>query len=341
MRRLLLAIVVYAIFMLGCASEKSDFAKAEKENSLQAFETFLQKYPQGEYSTEAAKRIHKLAFQFAMQKDSLTVYKDSLTVYKGSLTVYREFQQKYPENEFFAEVNKRIEELSYQSVKESIDKIRAGFSLPPSRFSLLDADTTISLVLRKTLAVMINFPKPGGEFYPKNVLILEPKTDDSVIYFVSLQRPGYGPIYRVDIAKGTWGKMKCFFLGRSQYEFIVSPDENMLLKLSCDEDEEGCENEEEIGCSPEAFSFCILDLDKNEIRAIGKLPPGYSYATSVHNVSNMSDDLSPTGVYSWSRDDKLIHARIFSSRGSMQYAGPKRKPIGEVKFGPNQPSVKL
>lgn len=293
MRKLLsLVIWIYTIFVLGCASEKSDFAKAEKEN-------------------------------IARQKNDLQSQQDSLN--------------EFPASQYANVTEQRISE----SGQNEIDKTRANFGLPPSRFSLLYVDTTISLVLRKTLEVMINFPKPDECFFPENALILEPKTDDSVIYFVSLQTPGTGPIYRVDIAKGTCGEMKCFFLGRSQYEFIVSPDENMLLKLSCDEDEGGCENEEKIGCSPEAFSFCLLDLDKNEIRAIGKLPPGYSYATSVHGASNMSDELLPTGVYSWSRDDKLIHARVFSSRGSMQYGEPERKAVGEVKFGPNQVNVKL
>jgi hypothetical protein len=56
---------------------------------------------------------------------------------------------------------------------------------------------------------------------------------------------------------------------------------------------------------------CCRNLDKNEIRAIGKLPLGYSYATGVHGASNMSEELLHIGVYSWSRDDKLIHARLF------------------------------
>lgn len=90
--------------MLGCASEKSDFAKAEKENSIQAYEAFLQKYPQGKYKSDATKRIHELAFQLATQKDSLHVY--------------NEFLEKYPESDFLAKVNERIEDLKYQRVKQ-------------------------------------------------------------------------------------------------------------------------------------------------------------------------------------------------------------------------------
>jgi len=104
---LLLTVGGYTIFMLGCASEKSDFAKAEKENSIKTYEAFLQKYPQGEYRSEATKRIHKLAFELAKQKDSLHVYK--------------EFQKKYPESEFSAEVSARIEELTYQLAKQKDD----------------------------------------------------------------------------------------------------------------------------------------------------------------------------------------------------------------------------
>ena len=101
---LLLAIGIYIIFMFSCASEKSDFAKAEKENSIQAYETFLQKYPQGEHKAKARRHIHELAFQFATQRDSLHVYK--------------EFLKKYPESEFLTKANERIEDLTYQMAKQ-------------------------------------------------------------------------------------------------------------------------------------------------------------------------------------------------------------------------------
>jgi len=104
---LLLTVGGYTIFMLGCASEKSDFSKAEKKNGIETYEAFLRKYPQGEYKSEATKRIHKLAFELAKQKDSLHVYK--------------KFQEKYPESEFSTEVSARIHELTYQLAKQKDD----------------------------------------------------------------------------------------------------------------------------------------------------------------------------------------------------------------------------
>ena len=98
MRKLLLfAIGGYAIFTLGCASEKSDFAKAEKENSLQAYEAFLQKHPQGEYSAEATKRMEELTYQIAKQEDDVQGYQD--------------FLKKFPSGQYANAVKQRMNYL--------------------------------------------------------------------------------------------------------------------------------------------------------------------------------------------------------------------------------------
>ena len=90
MKKLLpLSIFFYAI-LFGCASEKSDFSKAEKENSIEAYETFLKRHPQGEYTELAERRLDTLAFRFAREKDSLDLYKEfnsgaDARLYKSSL----------------------------------------------------------------------------------------------------------------------------------------------------------------------------------------------------------------------------------------------------------------
>lgn len=139
------ALPVFAIFcivlFLSCAFEKADFSEAEKKNTVEAYEAFLQKHPQGEFSEEATERIHQLAFQLAKQKDSLHIYQKYQTKYpeskfssdvsnrieeleyqfvkqKDSLHVYKKFKQAYPESRFLVEVDSCIEELTYQFAKQ-------------------------------------------------------------------------------------------------------------------------------------------------------------------------------------------------------------------------------
>lgn len=103
MSRKFLYSATFVFLILACASEKSEFHKAERADSIEAFQAFIAKYPQGKLLPEATKKIHQLAYESAKAKDSLQVY--------------LEFQQKYPETEFTTIVNERIAELEFQIVK--------------------------------------------------------------------------------------------------------------------------------------------------------------------------------------------------------------------------------
>ncbi len=98
MRKLLVFILFCVILLIGCSSEKSDFSKAKKDNSIKGYETFLQKHPEGDFKEQVEQRLQELAYQSARQKNSLKIYK--------------EFLKKFPGSKYFDEIKLIIEQLS-------------------------------------------------------------------------------------------------------------------------------------------------------------------------------------------------------------------------------------
>ncbi len=126
---------IFTIMVLACAMEKSDFSKAERANSIEAFQAFIEKYPQGKLLPDAMKKIHQLAYESAKAKDSIQVYLD--------------FQQKYPETEFTSTVNERIQELAYQVVKtkDSLHLYREYQAKYPESMFSREIDNRIESIL--------------------------------------------------------------------------------------------------------------------------------------------------------------------------------------------------
>jgi len=87
--------------MVGCATTKGDWKKAQSLNTVEAYQEFLRKHPKSEFTNEAKRNIMKLHWQRAKQTDSVKAY--------------QEFLQKYPESEFSSIAKDRIEELEWQA----------------------------------------------------------------------------------------------------------------------------------------------------------------------------------------------------------------------------------
>jgi len=48
------------LFLSGCATLKSDFEQAKRIDSIQAYDEFLKKYPNSEFSNQALIRMEEL-----------------------------------------------------------------------------------------------------------------------------------------------------------------------------------------------------------------------------------------------------------------------------------------
>jgi hypothetical protein len=71
-------ILVFLVLLIGCSSEKSEWEKAQSKNTIEAYETYLSKYPKGKFSMEALAKIEELAFTDAQQKNTIEAYAEYL-----------------------------------------------------------------------------------------------------------------------------------------------------------------------------------------------------------------------------------------------------------------------
>jgi len=90
----LLVIVVLIFFIVGCASIASRYSEVRGIDTIEAYEEFIQKYPDSEYANKARMQIDELSAKT-----------------KNTIEVYREFIVRHPESEFVKEAKVRIKEL--------------------------------------------------------------------------------------------------------------------------------------------------------------------------------------------------------------------------------------
>lgn len=108
----LLVIFSLLIFIVGCASVSSLYNKARELNTIEAYEEFIQKYPDSELANEAKKRIEELE---ASKKDFETAKT------KNTIESYNVFIVKYPESEYVKEAKLKIREISL--LKKTINDV--------------------------------------------------------------------------------------------------------------------------------------------------------------------------------------------------------------------------
>lgn len=127
--------VYILIFLIGlifssCVSEKKRWSETKLENSIAAYELFLEKYDEGEFSDSASLLLEELYYIEAKSIDSIHVYENFLTKYPegiysdsvrlfiklidyktadsiNTVEAYKNFIEKYPEDSL-AEKSKLI-----------------------------------------------------------------------------------------------------------------------------------------------------------------------------------------------------------------------------------------
>ena len=65
---------VLLVVVLGCATTTSVWHKTQELNTIQAYQEFLRKYPQSEFTEDANRRIENLAWEDALQANTGPAY---------------------------------------------------------------------------------------------------------------------------------------------------------------------------------------------------------------------------------------------------------------------------
>lgn len=102
---LIIFLMTICVFLAGFSScEEKAFKRAEKQNTITAYEQFLKKYPNGKFSWMAAQRIEWFSLEQAQDKNTIEAYEDYL--------------RRFPEGNFRAMAIKELDFLVGVEVKK-------------------------------------------------------------------------------------------------------------------------------------------------------------------------------------------------------------------------------
>lgn len=107
--RILIVILIATGLLVVCASasERSDWEKACRENTIAAYVHFLDKYSKSPFAVEARERIGKLKAEADARRAKEAFDK---TIASNNLTDWEGFLQKYPASPYRAQLQLRIDE---------------------------------------------------------------------------------------------------------------------------------------------------------------------------------------------------------------------------------------
>lgn len=99
MKRIMLVSIAifYLTMIIGCATLESKFNMAKKEDTIFAYEKFLNELPEGEIEEKARLRLEELYFEKVKSE--------------SSLPGYAEFLREFPDGKFIGEVKSRLKSL--------------------------------------------------------------------------------------------------------------------------------------------------------------------------------------------------------------------------------------
>lgn len=101
----LVTVALLVSLLTGCATTEGDWRKTQRANSTHAYEKFLKKHPNSEFSNEARKRVEELEWSTAKRRNTT----DS----------YQWFIKKYPNSHFANEAVSRMMTVEWGSVKRT------------------------------------------------------------------------------------------------------------------------------------------------------------------------------------------------------------------------------
>jgi cell division septation protein DedD len=100
----------------GCSRQQSDWEKTRAANTADAYEQFLKRYPNGEFSAQAQARVKELYEERDWQKARDT----------DTIEAYQAFLKQYPEGKWAEEARIRVENFTLASAPSSTTPAAPG-----------------------------------------------------------------------------------------------------------------------------------------------------------------------------------------------------------------------
>ena len=102
-----LVLTIVTIICTGCATMESEFKKACDDNTIAAYQRYLQKYPDSKFETDARNRVEELEW--------------AKTIDEKSVWGYETYLRKYPLGKYRDEANRRLGDDKWKSIKANSD----------------------------------------------------------------------------------------------------------------------------------------------------------------------------------------------------------------------------
>jgi cell division protein FtsN len=122
---------VVLVALAGCSRQQSDWEKTRAANTTEAYESFLKKYPSGEFTAQAQARVKELYEEHDWQKA-----RDVDTV-----EAYQAFLKQYPEGKWTEEARIRVENFSLAQAPSGSSAATPAPSNAPAPGIPLSGDT--------------------------------------------------------------------------------------------------------------------------------------------------------------------------------------------------------
>ena len=125
------------VIVIGCATMKGHWEEAATLNTVESYEEFLKRHPEGEFSDTARERLENLYFQKAENENTIASYRNFLNRYPegkhvdqvrlrltwletkeiDTIEAFEKFLRLYPEGEFSDEASAKLERLYFDAAK--------------------------------------------------------------------------------------------------------------------------------------------------------------------------------------------------------------------------------
>ncbi len=139
-KKLIIPLFLCFLVFISCSSEKKDWKNAESENSITAYEDFLNRYSEGEFTDEARSRIETIYFEKAEAANTIEAFDDFLKRYSegdfadkarfkietlyfekaeaaNTIEAFDDFLKRYPEGDFADKAHFKIETIYFNQAK--------------------------------------------------------------------------------------------------------------------------------------------------------------------------------------------------------------------------------
>jgi outer membrane protein assembly factor BamD (BamD/ComL family) len=132
--------LIIILAFIGCATVQWDWENAQSENTVQAYQEFIEKHPSSEWTDIAKHKMEEADWERAESLDITQMYEEFLAKYPSSdhadvarqktekldwskaektstIQAYQQFLAKHPSGEFAQQAKHNIEEIDWENAK--------------------------------------------------------------------------------------------------------------------------------------------------------------------------------------------------------------------------------